>query len=113
MKLFANVSLSIFFAIAIGVHANSVMKGDNQPFWWHGLYFITYGGCWWMLFAKKTNRIKLYAAMALFPFISHVYYAYRHFTRLDAIFWICVLTCVMLLLGFLWIKKATAETMAL
>ena len=113
MKLLANILLSIFFAIAIAVHIYYVMNGDNQPLWWHGIYFVTYGTCWWMLFSKNKYSSLIYAIMALFPFITHVYYGYQHFSQLDAEFWVCILTCVMLLLGFLWIKKATAETMAL
>jgi hypothetical protein len=113
MKLILKILLSVFFAIAIGVHIYYVIKPDTQPFWWHLLYYITYGGCWWMLFSKNKYRPAIYVTMALFPFATHVYYGYQHLRQLDTELWVCILTCIMLLLGFFWITKATAETMAL
>ena len=102
MKLLINILLSVFFAIAICVHVYYVLESDGKPFWWHCIYFITYGVCWWMLFSthKYANIINI--IMAIFPFVSHVYYGYKNFALLDTEFWICVLTCTMLVAGFLW-----------
>jgi hypothetical protein len=66
MKLLINTLLSIFFAIAIGVHVYYVYEGDSEPFWWHCIYFITYGVCWWMLFSKSQQRNLIYLLMSIF-----------------------------------------------
>ena len=114
MKVVFKILLSVFFAIAIGVHIYYVIKPDTQPFWWHLLYYITYGVCWWMLFSKNEYRRAVYVMMALFPFVTHLYYGYQHFPSLDAMFWICLLVCVLLPAGYFLInEKATEETMAL
>ena len=105
MKLLAKIIFSIFFAIAIGTHIYYVFESDTKPFWWHCIYYITYGTCWWMIFSKNKYNSLIYAVMALFPFVTHLYYAYLHFSKLDAEFWICVLVCIILPLGFLWIVK--------
>lgn len=105
MKLLINTLLSIFFAIAIGVHVYYVYEGDSEPFWWHCIYFITYGVCWWMLFSKSQQRNLIYLLMSIFPFVTHVYYAYQHASQLDSEFWICLLVCIILPLGFIWLKK--------
>jgi hypothetical protein len=109
MKLTVNILFSVFFAIAIGVHVYELKVSNTQPFWWHCIYFLTYGVCWWMIFSKNIYRDKIYAFTALFPFITHIYYGYQHMHALDKEFWICLLVCVLLPLGFFWIKKATAN----
>ena len=110
MKLLINTLLSVFFAIAISVHVYYVIESDGKPFWWHCIYYITYGTCWWMLFSKNKYRSLIYTGMAVFPFISHVYYGYKHIPAFDSMFWICVLVCLMLCLGFFWIKYQRDET---
>src|SRR4051812_46410148 len=104
MKWLIKSLFSLFFAISIGVHIYYVIESDHKPLWWHMLYFISYGVCWRMLFSKIKKRSLVYAAMALFPFISHLYYGYNHRISLDGIFWVCLLVCVILPLGFGWIK---------
>ena len=104
MKQLIAILFSLFFSIAIGVHIYFVINKDHQPFWWHGLYYITYGVCWWMLFSKNKHRAKIYLLFALFPFITHLYYGYLHFATLDAMFWICILVCFILPLGYVWIS---------
>lgn len=108
MKTLVKILFSIFFAIAIGVHVYYVIEPDTKPFWWHCIYFITYGTCWLMIFSKNKYRSLIYAVMSLFPFVSHLYYGYKRIPAFDSMFWICVLVCVMLPLGFFFIKKATA-----
>ena len=105
MEKIVKIALSIFFAIAIGLHIKYVIDGDNQPFWWHGLYFITYGTCWGMIFSKNSLRSWIFGGMALFPFSTHVIYGYRHFAALDGMFWVCVLVCVLLAFGFFWLRN--------
>ena len=100
-KTITTVLLSIFFAIAIGIHVKNVIEGgDGKPLWWHGLYFITYGTCWWMIFSKNKLRRWIFAAASVFPFGTHLYYGFQHFSKLDIMFWICVLVCVVLVFGF-------------
>ena len=105
MKVITKVLFALFFIIAIGVHIKSVIEGDDKPFWWHGLYFITYGTCWWMLFSENKLRAWIFAFMAIFPFSTHAYYGYLHFSKLDMQFWICVLVCATLILGFWKIRN--------
>lgn len=105
MKLLLRILFSIFFAIAIGVHIYYVIESDSKPFWWHCIYFITYATCWMMIFYKNKKRELIYFFMALFPFFTHAYYAYIRIPNLDIEFWICVLVCVILPLGFWWLKK--------
>ena len=108
MKTLINVLFSIFFIIAIGVHIyNVAIQPDGNPFWWHGIYFITYGICWWMVFSRINYRSLLYASMAIFPFITHFYYGYKHLVLLDSTFWICFIVCILLPLGFFWVKNTT------
>ena len=58
MKKVIQILLSIFFAIAIGTHIYNVIEKDGQPFWWHCIYYATYGICWFMLFFKnKMNKV--------------------------------------------------------
>lgn len=103
MKATINTLFSIFFFIAIGAHVYYIIVNDGNPIWWHGLYFLTYGVCWWMLFSKNKFRLYYYAVMALFPFVMHAYYGYKHLSLLDAMFWICLTVCIILPLGFYWI----------
>ncbi len=105
MKISIKILFSIFFAIAIGVHIYNVIVGDSEPFWWHCIYFATYGFCWLMIFSKDKNRSWIYLLMSLFPFITHAYYGYLHAQKLDTEFWVCLLVCVLLPLGFIWLKK--------
>lgn len=105
MKLFIQILLSIFFAIAIGTHIYNVIEKDGQPFYWHCIYYATYGICWYMLFSKNKNALLIYFLSAIFPFATHVFYATRHILKHDhyyAEIGICILTCVMLALGFFW-----------
>ncbi len=104
MKLIIRILLSVFFAIAIGVHIYYVLEPDTQPFWWHCIYYITYGTCWWMILSKNKYRILIYSVMMVFPFITHLYYAYKHIPAFDSMFWICLLVCIMLPLGFFSLK---------
>lgn len=103
MKNIISFLLSLFFIIAIGVHIYYVINKDQHSIWWHCLYYLTYGICWWMLFSKKKYNAMIYLLFAIFPFITHLYYAYKHFTSLDAMFWICILVCTILPLGYYWI----------
>ncbi len=110
MKIFIKILFSIFFAIAIGVHIYYVIERDSQPIWLHCIYYVTYGTCWWMLFSKNKYNYLIYAAMAVFPFATHLYYGYKHIPAFDAMFWICVLVCLLLPAGFIFVKKeATAN----
>lgn len=107
------ILLSIFFAIAIGTHIFNIINHDGQPFWWHCIYFATYGICWLLLFSTNKNAVLIYFLSAIFPFVTHAYYAYQHITKQDQFYTeigICILTCVMLTLGFFWIRKAKAES---
>lgn len=105
MKRIIQILFSIFFAISIGVHIYYVLHHDNKPFWWHSIYYITYGVCWWMIFSTNKNRSIIYLLMAIFPFATHAYYGYLHIQTLDATFWVCVIVCVLLPMGFIWIKN--------
>jgi hypothetical protein len=105
MKLLVRILFSIFFAIAIGVHVYYVIHRDHEPLWWHAIYFITYGVCWWMIFSDHTHKARVYALMASFPFVTHIYYGMQHASAMDGSFWVCVLVCVLLPLGLLLIIK--------
>ncbi|HUM52435.1 MAG TPA: hypothetical protein PK431_11490 [Chitinophagales bacterium] len=108
MKKVIQILLSIFFAIAIGTHIYNVIEKDGQPFWWHCIYYATYGICWFMLFFKNKNALLIYFLSAIFPFVTHAYYAYGHLIKQDqhyTEFGICILTCVMLALGFFRIRN--------
>ena len=107
MKGIVKIVLSVFFAIAIGIHIKDVIDGGDRPFWWHGLYFVSYGVCWWMVFSENKWRAWVFGSMALFPFSTHLYYGYRHFGALDLMFWVCVLVCVLLIFGFFWLRNET------
>lgn len=105
MKTVIQILLSIFFAIAIGTHIYNVIEKDGQPFYWHCIYYATYGICWFMLFSKNKNALLIYFLSAIFPFATHVIYAARHIIKQDRNYTeigICILTCVMLCLGFFW-----------
>ena len=108
MKIMMRILFSVFFAIAIGVHIYYIFESDKQPLWWHMIYFVTYGVCWWMIFSKNKNRTLIYAVMSLFPFFTHVYYAVQHSRNFDADFWVCLLVCVILPMGFLWMRYESA-----
>lgn len=105
MKNIIQFLFSVFFAIAIGVHIYNIYENDHQPLWWHGIYFITYGVCWLMIFSKNKNSSLIYGLMALFPFFTHVYYAYQHAAKLDSEFWICISVCVILPFGFFYLEN--------
>jgi hypothetical protein len=105
MKIVVRILIYVFFAISIGVHVYYVIMPDHKPFWWHCIYFLTYGTCWCMLFSKQKYRTVLYAVSAVFPFASHLYYATLHMSPVDSVFWVCVAVCVMLPLGGLAISK--------
>lgn len=108
MKTVIQILLSIFFAIAIGTHIFDIINKDGQPLWWHGIYFVTYGICWWLLFVNKKITLPIYFLSAIFPFATHALYAYRHIANQDQHYTeigICILTCVMLTLGFFWKKN--------
>jgi hypothetical protein len=110
MRTFIQVLLSIFFAIAIGTHIFYVINKDAEPFWWHCIYFATYGICWLMLFSKNKNAVLIYFLSAIFPFATHVFYASRHIINQDQNYTeigVCILTCIMLALGFFWKKNQT------
>jgi hypothetical protein len=96
---------SIFFIIAIGVHIYEPIIGSAKPIWWHLLYIMTYGICWGMLFSKNSKRQAIFGVMGLFPFSTHLYYGYQHLSLLDSLFFVCVLVCLLLVLGFVFIKK--------
>lgn len=105
MNASIKILFSIFFAIAIGVHIHELTVSDAEPLWWHSIYFLTYGVCWWMLFSKNKKRSSIYLLMAFFPFVTHIYYGYLHIKQLDVSFWVCVIVCVLLPLGFIWLRK--------
>ena len=105
MKPIFKILLSIFFAVAIGVHIYEIATSNDEPLWMHSIYFITYGVCWWMIFSKNKNRSSIYLLMAIFPFITHVYYGYQHINQLDINFWVCIIVCVLLPFGFIWLRK--------
>ncbi len=112
MKILIKSLFSLFFAVSIGVHIYYAIESDSKPLWWHMIYFISYGLCWWMIFSKNKWRSIIYAIASLFPFLSHLYYGYNRLPKLDGIFWVCVLVCVMLPLGFVWIRyeeKSSAQ----
>jgi hypothetical protein len=96
---------SIFFIIAIGVHIYEPIIGSAKSIWWHVLYIITYSTCWGMLFSKNANRQAIFGVAGLFPFSTHFYYGYQHLSALDSMFWVCVLVCALLVLGFIFIEK--------
>ena len=100
----AKYLFSLFFIIAIAVHVYYVIESDGKPLWWHVLYYITYGVCWWAIFTRNKNRLILYCAMALFPFATHFYYAFRHLHPPDVMLAVCILVCVMLVSGFWFIR---------
>jgi hypothetical protein len=105
MKRIIQIMFSIFFAIAIGVHLHEISTSNAEPLWWHCIYFLTYGVCWWMIFSKNKNSSSIYLWMAIFPFVTHIYYGYQHLQSLDSSFWVCVIVCVLLPLGFIWLRK--------
>lgn len=108
MERTINILLSIFFAIAIGFHVIAVIQNDGEPFWWHAIYFITYGTAWRMLFSKIYYRKLIYLLMIIFPFSTHLYYGYKHLSALDFMFWICLIVCLILPLGGVWIYRKQA-----
>lgn len=105
MKLFLQFIFSLFFSIAIGIHIYYVIHPDHKPLWWHAIYFATYGICWAMMFSKNKKRSAIYLLMSIFPFVTHLYYGMQHVKKLDGIFWVCVLVCVLLPAGFFLMKK--------
>lgn len=109
MNSFIKILFSLFFAIAIGVHIYFVIVPDGKPFWWHCIYYITYAMCWWMLFSKMKHRQFIYTLSAIFPFFSHVYYGYLHLPAMDFMFWICLLVCVMLILGMIYLRSSSSQ----
>jgi hypothetical protein len=58
-----------------------------------------------MLFSKNSKRQEIFGVVALFPFSTHFCYGYQHMSALDGLFWVCVLVCLLLGLGFVFIKK--------
>lgn len=48
--------------------------------------------------------------MAIFPFVTHVYYTIKHAPFLDTEFYIYLLVCIILPLGIIWIKNDKAIT---
>jgi hypothetical protein len=105
MKNIINTLFSIFFTIAIGMHIKYLIDGDESSVWWHISYFITYGTCWAIIFSKYKWSYLLFAVMAFFPFSTHIYYGYQHFYALDSMFWVCILVCLLLILGVFWVKN--------
>lgn len=91
---------SLFFAICFIVHIHEIIIGTPKEWLWHFLYFITYGICWAMFFVKWKNRHLLYGLMALFPFFTHVFYAYRDRNQFNVPFFVCILVCVILPFGY-------------
>lgn len=106
MKKVIKIALTLFFVIAFGTHVFALFGNDGQPLWWHCLYFITYSVCGWMLFSKLNYRLYIYAISAVFPFVMHVYYAYRRFlNNMDTNFVIFILVILFLIFAFFSIKK--------
>ena len=105
MKLLIQILFSIFFIIAIGDHVYELFKNDFNCIWWHLIYFITYGVCWWTFFSDVKSRSLIYLVMAAFPFTTHLYYGIQHALLLDRIFWVCLLVCILLPAGFIFLKK--------
>lgn len=104
MKIIINLLFTIFFAIAIYVHIHSLQVGDDKPVWTHILYIITYGVCWWMLFSGNSSRAIIYAISAIFPFVMHLILGFQHFSAMDELFKTCVLVCIMMPAGYLFIQ---------
>ncbi|MFN8238158.1 MAG: hypothetical protein U0T77_08315 [Chitinophagales bacterium] len=105
MRTIIKALLSVFFFIAFAVHIHELYVETEKQVLWHTLYFITYGVCWWMVSSANRRRLLIYILMALFPFITHLYYGYRHIAALDIPFWVCVAVCVLLPAGGVWIWK--------
>lgn len=100
MKQKETIFFSLFFTVAISVHIYYLISEVEKQYLWHLLYFITYGTCWWMLFLKSKLSVWVYGLMACFPFFTHAYFSYKHLHTLDAMFWICILVCIVLSVGF-------------
>lgn len=111
MKALIQILFSIFFIIAIASHVYFVIVDDGQPFWWHAIYYITYGGCWWMLQMHNKKALAMYIVLAIFPFVTHANIMFQHYPKLDFLFWIGFIVCIMLIFGVIWIKKTIVETM--
>lgn len=106
MKKISKIILTIFFVIAFVTHIFSVFGNDDKPLWWHCLYFLTYGVCGWTLFSKLGYRLYIYTISAVFPFVTHLYYAYRRFpNNMEINFIICIVVCLFLIFGFISIKN--------
>jgi hypothetical protein len=97
--------ISIFFAICIGVHDYEIYKEEPPQYLWHFYYFACYGVCWKMIFSSHKHRQWIYLIMAVFPFSTHLYYGYQHILKLDFEFWICLIVCLLLPIGFFVMKK--------
>lgn len=112
MKLLARLLFSLFFVIAIGVHVYYVLYPDHKPLWWHALYFLTYASCWRMLFSEHRHSVLIYTLMALFPFITHLYYGWQHSAHPDGVFWVCMAVCIFLPAGAVWLMIVQKEKKA-
>ncbi len=113
MKKFIRIFFTLFFIIAIGTHIYLIIYPDGQSIAWHCLYFITYGICGRMLFSNNTNAAIIYLIAALFPFATHAYGGYQHLIHKDGnypMIIVCIVVCLLLLAGFLWIRKVTADS---
>lgn len=96
---------SIFFAICIAVHVYGLLVETEPKYGLQILYIITYSLCWKMFFSNYKFKHVLYGLMATFPFFAHFYYGYLHFSKLDFEFWICLIVCTFLPIGFFILKK--------
>lgn len=61
-----------------------------------------------MIFSKNKNALIIYFLSAIFPFAMHAFYAAQHIIKQDQDYTeigICILTCVMVVVGFLFKYK--------
>lgn len=99
------ILFSIFFAISIGVHIYDIFKEESPQYLLHFLYFICYGVCWKMIFSSNKHKHLVYLVMAIFPFATHFYIGFQHILKRDFEFWICLVVCVLLPVGFFVMKN--------
>lgn len=107
MKLILSIIFSIFFVLAIGVHFYFLYEETDKRIIYHTIYIVTYLACWWAIYSKNKHRASIYLIMMLFPFIAHFYYAVKHIldTKIDVMFWVCIVVVIILPLGLLFIQK--------
>lgn len=89
----------LFFIIGIVFHIYALIIPDDFSVIRHILHIIAYTVCAMMLYSKTNYAFLLYLLAASFPFYTHVYGIMIHYPTLNSKFWICIVTCIFILMG--------------